>query len=190
MISFKGILDVVMNGANWFFRRKEEQSQDAQRIEDIELADAIKRGDSETVSAIRERRRRYPNTTLLLLIVTGLFLSGCSMMSPRKTIPLATGTAPYQLPVGDYVDTKGTQHHEDTNRWSLCEQDFFNKSSPEALNPTVPTISDKIRDITFTFIAYGGILILSLLMIWGIGYMIVNFIVRKVLEKVTPKINN
>lgn len=157
MISFKGILEVVLNGSNWFFRRKEQQLQDAQLAEDVELADAIKKGDSETVSAIREKRRRYPNTTLWLLIVTGMLIIGCDSFRPRKTIPLATGTQAYQLPAGDYIDTKGVLHHEDTNRWSLCEADLFNKSRPEALKPK------SNKEFWDNFIFYGSAILVGIL---------------------------
>lgn len=158
MNTLRNILDVVLNGANWFFHRKQEQTEDAQRAEDVELADAIKKGDSETVAQIRERRRRYQNTTILLLLVTGLFLGGCEMMRPRKTIPLATGTAPYQLPAGDYLDTKGQQHHEDTNRWSLCEQDLYNMSTVKVLKPKSELESLITRLIYGTMIAVGVVL--------------------------------
>jgi hypothetical protein len=132
---FSSIIQLIANFLNWMLRRKTETADDAKLREDAELADAIKRGDSETVSAIRERRKRYPNSTVLLLLVVGLAFAGCDTFRGRKTIPLASGDAPYQLPAGDYVDSKGLLHKENTNRWSLSEQDLFNKSSPEVLKP-------------------------------------------------------
>ena len=163
------IIQLVINVLNWIFQRKKETADDIKLREDTELANAIKRGDSETVSAIREKRRRYPNATILLLCACFLFV-GCDSLRPRKTIPLATGVAPYQLPVGNYIDTKGELHIETTNRWSLSEQDLFNKSSPEALK--IDSNVEKWRNRGLNTIIYTifGIFIL------GIIYAIIQII--------------
>ena len=135
VLMLSSILQLIISILNWIFGRKSESADDAKLREDAELADAIKRGDSETVAAIRERRKRYPNSTILLLLAVGLAFTGCDTFRTRKTIPLASGDAPYQLPAGNYIDSKGQLHTENTNRWSLSEQDLFNKSSPEVLKP-------------------------------------------------------
>jgi len=90
--------------------------------EDRELADAIKRGDAETVAKIRERRKHYSN--LLLLFALAFLTFGCS----HKNIPLTSDNVPYQLPAGQYIDTKGIMHVEQSPRWSLSEADLYNNT--------------------------------------------------------------
>jgi hypothetical protein len=105
-----------------FFNRK--PNPDEQRLkEDIELADAIKNGDSETVSKIRERRKHYSKIVILFIAI---FMIGCS--TATKDIPLTSGTIPYKIPAGKYLDVKGVQHNEDVARWSISEEDLYNNT--------------------------------------------------------------
>jgi len=102
-----------------------KKDETAERMkEDKELADAIKRGDAETVAKIRERRRRYMSIIILFLCV---ILSGCTYFKYHN-VPLSQGTTPYQLPAGQYVDAKGELHVETQARWSLSEEDLFNST--------------------------------------------------------------
>lgn len=107
-----------------FFRNKKTKEEYILK-EDQELADAIKRGDAETVSRIRERRKRYPNLYALFFLM--FLIMGCSSMKYRN-VPLTQGTMPYQIPSGEYVDTKGNVHVETNTRWSVSEEDLFNNT--------------------------------------------------------------
>jgi len=117
------IFSVIM-GIFGFFNNKKSKEENILK-EDQELADAIKRGDAETVSKIRERRKRYPNLYVLFFLM--FLVMGCSSMKYRN-IPLTQGTMPYQIPSGEYVDTKGSTHLETNTRWSISEEDLFNNT--------------------------------------------------------------
>lgn len=100
-----------------------DKISDQKRIdEDNELADAIRNGDGSTVGKIRERRKKYKNFILIPFIVLVLGVTGCAT---KNDIVLTEGTLPYQLPVGEYYDTKGNLHVEKNNRWSISEEDLF-----------------------------------------------------------------
>ena len=94
--------------------------------EDKQLADAIKRGDSETVSKIRERRKHYSKIGLILFLTV---FCGCAYFKHTyKDVPLTSGSVAYQLPAGLYTDTKGNMYNEQYPRWSLSEEDLFNNT--------------------------------------------------------------
>jgi len=94
--------------------------------EDKQLADAIKSGDSETVSKIRERRKHYSKLGLILFLT--LFCGCITHKDPYKDVPLTAGSVAYQLPAGGYTDTAGVLHNEQYPRWSLSEEDLFNNT--------------------------------------------------------------
>jgi hypothetical protein len=127
--------------------------------EDKELADAIKRGDSDTVSKIRERRKRYSNLCLLVVLC---FIVGCSSMK-YKDVPLTQGTIPYQIPSGVYVDTNGVKHNEANVRWSVSEEDLFNNT--REIKPIVNKESNVLIEHLKN---YQMLYILGFMIIWGI----------------------
>lgn len=117
------VLKIIGIISNFFDR----SSKNDRLKEDKELADAIKRGDSETVSKIRERRKHYSN--LGILIFTLIFSTSCACFkSHYKDVPLTSGAVAYQIPAGIYKDTKGNIYNEQYPRWSLSEEDLFNKT--------------------------------------------------------------
>lgn len=118
------VLGIIVRVLGFFTGSKQKTPDDSRLEEDKELADAIKRGDAETVERIRERRRKYPNITMILFLLL-FFILGCST---TKYIPLTSGNIPYQLPAGKYIDAKGFLHDEQFVRWSLSEEDLFNST--------------------------------------------------------------
>lgn len=145
MKTILNILTLIFNILK-MFKKKPKTKDDLRLDEDRRLAEAIKKGDAQTISAIRERRRHYPNALILLLTCT--IILGC--VSYKKAIPLATGTLPYQIPAGEYIDTQGLKHVEIDKRWSLSEQDLFNNSTklqPITNIPKPKETSNKIQNI-------------------------------------------
>ena len=69
---------------------------------------------------------------IITLLVIGVV--GCSSY---RDIPLTQGTIPYQLPAGDYKDTKGNVHREQYVRWSLSEEDLYNNTRQLEQKPTI-----------------------------------------------------
>ncbi len=58
----------------------------------------------------------------LSIIIICILLNGCKTTPDINNIPLKGGTAPYQIPAGTYIDTKGNKHIEIYNRWSVSEE--------------------------------------------------------------------
>jgi len=69
---FLNLFSLIVRVVNFILQKKEKSAKDieaeekrqadlARLKEDIELKDAIQRGDYETVQRIREKRRKYPN---------------------------------------------------------------------------------------------------------------------------------
>lgn len=114
------IINTLLTIIRFFW--KSNTAEDKRLKEDLELANAIKNGDSDTVNKIRERRKHYSN---ILVFVIVLFLLGCTSI---KDVPLTSGTVAYQIPAGLYVDTKGNTHNESHTRWSLSEEDLYNST--------------------------------------------------------------
>jgi hypothetical protein len=116
---FKPIFDLFTSGLK-LFADMSKKRKDARRVkEDKRLAEAIRKGDSETVGKIRERRRKYKD--LVILMIIPLFMVGCSTTSD---IVLTEGTTPYKLAAGEYTDVHGRTYYE-TDRWSISEADLY-----------------------------------------------------------------
>lgn len=60
---------------------------------------------------------------LWLFLLISITIIGCVTSKPDySNIPLTNSGMPYQLPFGDYKDTRGIVHHETTHRWSVSEE--------------------------------------------------------------------
>lgn len=73
--------------------------------ENIQLKRAIERGDTEKIEQIRQRKRKYPNLILFLIIIC--FLFGCKSIR-YKNIPIVGDNIPIELKVGsEYTNVTG-----------------------------------------------------------------------------------
>ena len=115
------IINIISTIFNFLWKSK-TNTVDERLKEDMELANAIKKGDSDTVNKIRERRKHYLN---ILVFISVILLLGCTTV---KDVPLTSGTVAYQIPAGQYMDTKGNAHNEALTRWSLSEEDLYNST--------------------------------------------------------------
>lgn len=68
------------------------------------------------------------------ILVVGT-VAGCKTqhVPDYSNIPLTQGDAPYRLPKGIYIDTRGVVHNEKEYRWSISESDLFNVSDEDYL---------------------------------------------------------
>ena len=55
------IIAIIVAIIDFFFNRKSPSPDDRRKQLDIELADAIKRGDAEAIARIRDEIKNYPN---------------------------------------------------------------------------------------------------------------------------------
>jgi len=90
----------------------------------------------------------------LVVIVILFLLCGCAT---RNDIVLTKGTEPYQLPSGEYIDTKGKTHIEEDKRWSLSEADLFQDT--QEIEKKKPSMDRQ------DMIQYGCIVIIALLLV-------------------------
>jgi len=118
----------------WPWKRRTESEVEARKREDIELADAIRRGDSETVSRILAKRQHYKNLCVLLVAVGATaMLAGCRYLQPSyHDIPLTDSEVVYKLPPGVYKDVQGRAHSEPNGRWAVAEGNLFRAIRGEA----------------------------------------------------------
>lgn len=160
---FHGIITAILELIGLFSSFNKKADRNSRLEEDKALAEAIKNGDEETVGKIRERRKNYPNALIVLFVVGTVFVAGCSMIGkPHQQVVLTEGSKPYQLPAGDYQDSKGLVHREEIPRWSLSEADLF-RDTQKLDVPKSSWIKDNSLPIVIFLIL---IMVITLQMIW------------------------
>lgn len=80
-----------------------------------------------------------------LLVIGLILLVGCATTKPDYSdIPLSSGSIPYRLPPGLYMDDKGIPHNEENYRWSLSEEDLY-ENTQNLDNPKIKIGKGKLR---------------------------------------------